>query len=212
MILMIDNYDSFTYNLVRFCQELGVEILVKYSDQISLSEIEALSPQAILISPGPGTPQEAGISIDVVKHFAFKIPLFGICLGHQVITEAFGGKVIRAKTVVHGRTSKVFHSDTGLFAGLPQSFNVTRYHSLVAEQTSLPSELEVTCWTLDKDQCLDEIMGIKHKSLPIYGVQFHPEALLTDYGRHMIGAFFKEQGISIDESALGYTELQTERN
>lgn len=210
MILMIDNYDSFTYNLTRYCDELGLNVIIKKNDEITIDDIHALNPQAIMISPGPGTPYESGICIEAVQAFASSKPILGICLGHQVIYEAFGGHVKRAKAIFHGRTSRVHHSDTGLFAGLPQGFHVTRYHSLVAELDSLPNVFDITCWTLDEEHCLDEIMGIQHKTLPIYGVQFHPEALLTEYGREMIGAFFQQQGIPIDQSALGYTELQND--
>src|SRR5688500_14406929 len=178
-ILMIDNYDSFTYNLVQYFGELGAEILVFRNDEISVEQIAALAPSHIVISPGPCTPAEAGISVAAIKHFGGKIPLLGVCLGHQGIGEAFGGKVVRAKRVMHGKVSSIRHRAEGVFAGLPDPFNATRYHSLVIEQESLPTCLEVTAWTENPDGSIEEIMGVRHKTLAIEGVQFHPESILT---------------------------------
>lgn len=189
MILMIDNYDSFTYNLVQYLGELGADVMVERNDQISLSEIEKHAPELIMISPGPCTPAEAGISLDVIKHFKGQIPLFGVCLGHQAIGQAFGGDVIRAKKIMHGKTSPVKHINKGIFAGIPSPFTTTRYHSLVIDQNTLPDCLEITAWTETADGQIDEIMGVKHKELAIEGVQFHPESILTDYGHDMLRNF-----------------------
>ena len=191
MILMIDNYDSFTYNLVQYLGELGAEVVVKRNDQITLEEIEKLAPERIMVSPGPCTPSEAGISLEVIEHFKGKLPIFGVCLGHQSIGQGFGGDVIRAKEIMHGKTSPVFHTDTGIFAGLPSPFIATRYHSLVIDQTTLPYCLEVTAWTETGDGKIDEIMGVRHKELNIEGVQFHPESILTDHGHDMLRNFLK---------------------
>lgn len=191
MILMIDNYDSFTYNLVQYLGELGAEVVVKRNDQITLEEIEKLAPERIMVSPGPCTPSEAGISLDVIEHFKGKLPIFGVCLGHQSIGQGFGGDVIRAKEIMHGKTSPVFHTDTGIFAGLPSPFIATRYHSLVIDQTTLPDCLEVTAWTETEDGKIDEIMGVRHKELNIEGVQFHPESILTDHGHDILRNFLK---------------------
>jgi len=208
MILMIDNYDSFTYNLVRYCEELGVKTHVVQNDQISLADIEKLNPQAILLSPGPGSPSESGLCLDVVRFFGEKLPILGICLGHQVICQSYGGTVGRAKQVVHGKTSQLFHRDTGLFAGLPQGYNVARYHSLVAKIDSLPDCLEIVAWTLDESQCFDEIMGLKHRTFAVFGVQFHPEALLTDHGHRLLAAFFQSFGLTIHQSVVNYSEIK----
>jgi len=186
MILMIDNYDSFTYNLVQYLGELGQHVRVVRNDEVSVEDIERISPEYIIISPGPCTPNEAGISLDVVRHLAGKIPILGVCLGHQAIGQAFGGKVIRAKEVVHGRTSRVFHDDKGLFAGLPNPFEATRYHSLVVERSSLPDCLEITAKTWD-----EEVMGLRHKSMPVEGVQFHPESFLTKVGKDLLRNFLR---------------------
>ena len=191
MILMIDNYDSFTYNLVQYLGELDADVVVERNDQISLAEIEKLAPELIMVSPGPCTPSEAGISLDVIEHFKGKIPVFGVCLGHQAIGQAFGGDVIRAKKIMHGKTSPVKHIDVGIFAGLPSPFIATRYHSLVIDQKTLPDCLEVTAWTETEDGEIDEIMGVRHKELAIEGVQFHPESILTDYGHDMLRNFLK---------------------
>jgi len=191
MILMIDNYDSFTYNLVQYLGELDAEVVVKRNDQITLEEIEKLAPELIMVSPGPCTPSEAGISLNVIEHFKGKIPLFGVCLGHQSIGQSFGGDVIRAKKIMHGKTSPVKHINEGIFAGLPSPFTATRYHSLVIDQKTLPDCLEVTAWTETDDGEIDEIMGVRHKELAIEGVQFHPESILTDHGHDMLSNFLK---------------------
>ena len=188
---MIDNYDSFTYNLVQYLGELGAEVMVERNDQITIAEIEKLAPELIMVSPGPCTPSEAGISLEVIEHFKGKIPIFGVCLGHQAIGQAFGGDIIRAKKIMHGKTSPVKHIDEGIFAGLPSPFTATRYHSLVIDQKTLPDCLEVTAWTETEDGNIDEIMGVRHKELAIEGVQFHPESILTDYGHDMLRNFLK---------------------
>lgn len=189
MLLMIDNYDSFTYNLVQYFGELGADVQVFRNDQIDLDEIERLAPSHIVISPGPCTPSEAGISVPAIGRFAGKIPILGVCLGHQSIGQAFGGKVVHAREVMHGKTSPVKHRGEGVFAGLPSPFTVTRYHSLVVEQASLPDCLEVTAWTEREDGSIDEIMGVRHRSLAVEGVQFHPEAILTEHGHAMLARF-----------------------
>jgi anthranilate synthase/aminodeoxychorismate synthase-like glutamine amidotransferase len=186
MLLVIDNYDSFTYNLVQYLGELGQQVRVVRNNEVSVDDIERMFPEYIVISPGPCTPNEAGISLDVIHRLAGKIPILGVCLGHQAIGQAFGGKVIRAKEVVHGRTSRVFHDDKGLFAGLPNPFEATRYHSLVVERSSLPDCLEITDKTWD-----EEIMGLRHKSLPVEGVQFHPESFLTKVGKDLLRNFLR---------------------
>ena len=188
MILMIDNYDSFTYNIVQYLGELGELVEVFRNDEISLAEIDAMAPQGIVISPGPCTPNEAGISMEVIRTFAGKIPILGICLGHQSIGQVYGGVVGRAKKVMHGKTSAIYHTGLGVFAGLPNPFTATRYHSLVVESDSLPDCLEVTAWTL-VDGVIDEIMGVRHKSLLIEGVQFHPESILTEHGHDLLQSF-----------------------
>lgn len=192
MLLMIDNYDSFTYNLVQYFGELGQEVEVYRNDQIDLDKIKTLNPEYLVISPGPCTPTEAGVSVEAIKHFAGKIPIMGVCLGHQSIGQAFGGKIIRAKQVMHGKTSPVYHQDTGMFSDLPNPVEVTRYHSLVIEQETLPDCLEVTAWTQDDDGNLDEIMGVRHKTMPIEGVQFHPESILTEQGHQMLRNFLEQ--------------------
>jgi len=189
MILMIDNYDSFTYNLVQYLGELGADVIVERNDQITLDEIEKLAPERIMISPGPCTPSEAGISIDVIHHFKGQLPIFGVCLGHQSIGQAFGGDIIRAKEIMHGKTSAIYHQDTGLFKGLNDPFEATRYHSLVIDQTTLPDCLEVTAWTKTENGDNDEIMGVRHKKYAIEGVQFHPESILTEHGHDMLQNF-----------------------
>ncbi|MEQ3725104.1 aminodeoxychorismate/anthranilate synthase component II [Alcanivorax sp.] len=195
-VLMIDNYDSFTYNLVQYLQELGAEVLVHRNDQISLEEIEGLNPDRLMISPGPCTPNEAGISIAAIKHFAGKLPILGVCLGHQSIGQAFGGKVVRARQVMHGKTSPIYHSGQGVFRDLPSPYTATRYHSLVVEKDSLPDCLEMTAWTLKDDGSVDEVMGMRHKTLPIEGVQYHPESILSEHGHALLENFLKhdEQG------------------
>ena len=184
MLLMLDNYDSFTYNIVQYFGELGEDVQVYRNDEITLEQIEALNPDRICISPGPKAPAQAGISVAVLKHFAGKLPLLGVCLGHQAIGEAFGGKVIRAKQVMHGKTSAIAHTGVGVFKGLPSPFTVIRYHSLAIERASLPACLEVTAWTDD-----GEIMGVRHKEFDIEGVQFHPESILSEHGHALLKNF-----------------------
>jgi anthranilate synthase component 2 len=184
MLLMIDNYDSFTYNLVQYLAELGQEVLVYRNDEIDLAKVAALNPDHIVISPGPCTPNEAGISVPLIKEFAGKIPLLGVCLGHQSIGQAFGGNIIHAKQLMHGKTSLIYHNDVGVFKGLPNPYTATRYHSLVIEKETLPDCLEITAWTED-----GEIMGVRHKTLAIEGVQFHPESILTEYGHELLNNF-----------------------
>jgi len=186
MLVMIDNYDSFTYNLVQYFGELGTEVKVFRNDEITIPEIEALKPDHICISPGPCSPKEAGISVPTLQHFAGKVPLLGVCLGHQAIGEAFGGKVIRAKRVMHGKTDTVHTTQQGVFKDLPKEFTVTRYHSLAIEKESLPADLEITAWTDD-----GEIMGVRHKKFAVEGVQFHPESILSEYGHELLGNFLK---------------------
>lgn len=193
MLLMIDNYDSFTYNLVQYFGELGADIRVYRNDEISIADIEKLAPKQIVVSPGPCTPKEAGISVEAIRHFAGKIPLLGVCLGHQSIGEAFGGRVIRAKRVMHGKISAIHHRGQGVFRDLPDPFNATRYHSLVIEQETLPDCLEVTAWTQNADGSIEEIMGVRHKTLPIEGVQFHPESILTEHGHQLLKNFLEQQ-------------------
>ena len=191
MLLMIDNYDSFTYNLVQYFGELGAQVEVHRNDQITLEQIEALNPERIVISPGPCTPNKAGVSLAVIEHFAGKLPLLGVCLGHQSIGQAFGAKVVHAKTIMHGKTSMVRHHDVGVFKGLKNPLEATRYHSLVIAADSLPDCLEVTAWTEDDNGELDEIMGVRHKTLAIEGVQFHPESILTECGHEMLKNFLE---------------------
>ena len=191
MILMIDNYDSFTYNIVQYLAELKAEVQVYRNDEITIADIERLAPEKIVISPGPCTPNEAGISVETINHFAGRLPILGVCLGHQSIAQAFGGKIVRAKQVMHGKTSPMHHSNSGVFAGLTNPFEATRYHSLVIEQSSLPSCLEITAWTENADGSLDEIMGVRHKTLPIEGVQFHPESILTQHGHDLLHNFLE---------------------
>ena len=189
MLLMIDNYDSFTYNIVQYLGELGADVRVYRNDAITIAEIEALAPDHIVISPGPCTPNDAGISVAVIKHFAGKIPLLGICLGHQGIGQAFGGDVIRAKKVMHGKLSAIHHSNKGVFSGLSNPFSATRYHSLVIDSKTLPDCLEVTAWTQDENGKLDEIMGVRHKTLDVQGVLFHPESILSEHGHQLLKNF-----------------------
>ncbi|EAT12862.1 aminodeoxychorismate/anthranilate synthase component II [Bermanella marisrubri] len=191
MLLMIDNYDSFTYNLVQYFGELGVEVKVARNDEISIEEIEQLKPDHLVVSPGPCTPNEAGISVAAIKHFAGKLPILGVCLGHQSIAQAFGGNIVRAGQVMHGKTSKVFHTDSSVFKGLDNPFTATRYHSLVIEKDSIPECLEITAWTQNEDGSVEEIMGVQHKTLAIHGVQFHPESILTQHGHDLLNNFLK---------------------
>ncbi|HZH58545.1 MAG TPA: aminodeoxychorismate/anthranilate synthase component II [Metabacillus sp.] len=187
MILMIDNYDSFTFNLVQYLGELGEELVVKRNDEITISEIEELNPQFLMISPGPCSPNEAGISMDAIKHFAGKIPIFGVCLGHQSIAQVFGGDVVRAERLMHGKTSEMHHNGETIFKGMKNPFTATRYHSLIVKNETLPDCLEVTAWTED-----NEIMAIRHKTLPIEGVQFHPESIMTSFGKDLLKNFITQ--------------------
>jgi len=189
MLLMIDNYDSFTYNLVQYFGELGADVQVHRNDKITIADIEALNPEKIVISPGPCTPNEAGISLDVIRHFAGKKPILGVCLGHQSIGQAFGGEIIRANEIMHGKTSPVFHNNSSIFNKLNNPFKATRYHSLVINKETLPDCFEVTAWTQNEDGSIDEIMGVQHKKLPIEGVQFHPESILTEHGHALLKNF-----------------------
>lgn len=191
MLVMIDNYDSFTYNVVQYLGELGADVRVFRNDEITIEEIEAMKPDHLVVSPGPCTPNEAGISVEAIKHFAGKLPILGICLGHQSIGQAFGGDVIRAGEVMHGKTSPIRHLDSGVFEGLEQDFNATRYHSLVIDKHTIPDCLEITAWTENTDGSMDEIMGVRHKTLSIEGVQFHPESILTQHGHDMLRNFLK---------------------
>jgi anthranilate synthase/aminodeoxychorismate synthase-like glutamine amidotransferase len=188
MLLMLDNYDSFTYNLVQYFSELGQEVEVYRNDQISLDKIKQLEPSYIVISPGPCTPNEAGISLEIVNSFKGIIPILGVCLGHQTIGQAFGGKIVHAKNIMHGKTSDIEHTNSGVFKNLNNPFIATRYHSLVIERESCPAEFEITAWSKDDN----EIMGIKHKTLPIEGVQFHPESILTEHGHDLLKNFLNE--------------------
>ena len=189
MLLMIDNYDSFTYNLVQYFGELGQDVHVHRNDKITVEEIEKLAPDHIVISPGPCTPNEAGISIDVINKFKGQIPILGVCLGHQSIGQAFGGKIVHAHNIMHGKTSDIYHNNTDIFKGFENPYTATRYHSLVIEKESLPDCFEITAWTQTEDGEMDEIMGIKHKELAISGVQFHPESILTSYGHELLSNF-----------------------
>jgi anthranilate synthase component 2 len=184
---MIDNYDSFTYNLVQYLSEIGQEVKVYRNDKITIEEVNKLNPKYIVISPGPCTPNEAGISLELINSFKGKIPILGVCLGHQSIGQAFGGKIIHAQTIMHGKTSQIFHENTGVFNGIKSPFTATRYHSLVIDKKSLPDCFDITAWTDD-----NEIMGIKHKDLPIEGVQFHPESILSEYGHDLLKNFLDQ--------------------
>jgi anthranilate synthase component 2 len=188
MLLMIDNYDSFTFNLVQYLGELGVEVRVVRNDEIDIAGIEALAPDQLMISPGPCAPDQAGISLAAIRAFAGRLPILGVCLGHQSIGQAFGGRIVHAREVMHGKTSPIFHADSGVFSGLANPFEATRYHSLVIEKTSLPDCLEITAWT-ERDGEVDEIMGVRHRELDIQGVQFHPESILTQQGHELLRNF-----------------------
>ena len=192
MLLMIDNYDSFTYNLVQYFGELGQEVVVYRNDEISINEIESLNPNYIVISPGPCTPNEAGISLELIKKFAGKFPILGVCLGFQAIVQSFGGNIIGAQKIMHGKVSPVHHTSKSLFKGLKNPLNATRYHSLVAEKTTLPECFEVTAWTNTESGDMEEIMGVRHNSCPIEGVQFHPESILTEHGHQMLNTFLQD--------------------
>ncbi len=190
---MIDNYDSFTYNLVQYLGELGEDVRVARNDQIGVDEIAALRPVRIVISPGPCTPNEAGVSLAAIDTFAGQIPILGVCLGHQSIGQAFGGRIVRAGRVMHGKTSTVYHDGRGMFVDLPNPFTVVRYHSLVIEKATIPDCLEITAWTQTPDGAVDEIMGVRHKTLPVEGVQFHPESILTEHGHALLYNFLNRQ-------------------
>jgi anthranilate synthase component II len=189
MLLMIDNYDSFTYNLVQYLGELGADVRVFRNDRIGLAEITALGPEHIVISPGPCTPKEAGISVHVIEHFSGKVPILGVCLGHQAIGQAFGGRVVHAGAVMHGKTSPIHHCGAGVFHGLADPFQATRYHSLVIDREGLPDCLEITAWTETPQGEIDEIMGVRHRHLQVAGVQFHPESILTEHGHALLRNF-----------------------
>ena len=189
MLLMIDNYDSFTWNLVQYLQTLGAEVEVVRNDALSVAQIEALAPERIVISPGPCTPNEAGVSVDVIRQLGARVPILGVCLGHQSLGQAYGGDVVRAKTIMHGKTSRIRHAGKGVFAGLPDGYEATRYHSLVVSQDTLPECLEMTAWTEDDAGGIDEIMGLRHREHPVQGVQFHPESILTEHGHALLKNF-----------------------
>jgi len=191
MLVMIDNYDSFTYNLVQYLGELGAEVQVYRNDQISVDAVAALKPERIVLSPGPCTPNEAGICLELIERLKGRFPILGVCLGHQAMGQAFGGKVVRARQVMHGKTSLIHHQAKGVFSGLPTPFTATRYHSLIVERASLPADFEVTAWTQHEDGSVDEIMGLRHKTLPVEGVQFHPESILTEHGHDMLKNFLE---------------------
>ncbi|MCB1862646.1 MAG: aminodeoxychorismate/anthranilate synthase component II [Gammaproteobacteria bacterium] len=191
MLLMIDNYDSFTYNMVQYFAELGEEVRVFRNDEITLQEIDTMQPDHLVISPGPCTPNEAGISVDAILRFAGKIPILGVCLGHQSIGQAFGGRIVHAREVMHGKTSPIHHADSGLFSGLANPYRATRYHSLVIDRESLPECLEITAWTENGDGAMDEIMGIRHRQMNVQGVQYHPESILTEHGHDLLKNFIE---------------------
>jgi len=193
MLLMIDNYDSFTYNLVQYFGELGADVRVYRNDQITVQEMEQLGPDRIVISPGPCTPNEAGVSVEAIKHFAGKLPVLGVCLGHQSIGQAFGGHIVHASAIMHGKTSMIHHNGSGVFNSLPSPFEATRYHSLVIEKKTLPACLEVTAWTENENGEQDEIMGVRHKDFEVEGVQFHPEYILTQHGHDMLMNFLRSR-------------------
>ena len=188
MVFVLDNYDSFTYNLVQYLGELGADVEVRRNDQVSVSEVEALHPDRILISPGPCTPSDAGISVELIRHFTGKVPVLGVCLGHQAIGEAFGGKVVRAKNLMHGKTSRVEHDGRTIFQGVSSPMTATRYHSLIVSEDGLPAELEVSARSLERDGS-QVIMGLRHRKFPVEGVQFHPESVLTDQGKKLVANF-----------------------
>jgi anthranilate synthase component 2 len=193
MILMIDNYDSFTYNLVQYLGELGEDVRVVRNDELSVDQIRKLAPERIVISPGPGTPNQAGVTLEMIARLGAQIPILGVCLGHQSIGQVFGGAVVRAREIMHGKTSLIHHTGKGVFAALPNPFVATRYHSLVVEKSSVPAVLEVTAWTQNADSGIDEIMGFRHKALPMEGVQFHPESILTEHGHALLRNFIGER-------------------
>ena len=194
MLLMLDNYDSFTYNLVQYLGELGAEVKVVRNDEVPVEALDDLAPERIVVSPGPCTPNEAGISLATLERFAGKLPVLGVCLGHQSLGQAFGGEVVRGREPMHGKTSPVYHNGEGVFAGLPNPFTVTRYHSLVVKRETLPECLEITAWTQHPDGSMDEIMGLRHREFMIEGVQFHPESILTEHGHDLLANFLQQQG------------------
>jgi len=189
MLLMIDNYDSFTWNLVQYLQALGAEVKVVRNDELSLEAIDALAPERIVISPGPCTPNEAGVSVGVIESLGARVPILGVCLGHQSIGQAYGGDVVRAGRIMHGKTSRIHHQGKGVFAGLPDRYEATRYHSLVVDKATLPACLEMTAWTENDDGSVEEIMGLRHRAYPVQGVQFHPESILTEHGHALLKNF-----------------------
>ena len=191
MLLMIDNYDSFTYNLVQYLQSLGAEVKVVRNDAMTVDEIAKLAPERIVISPGPCTPNEAGVSLEIIERLGANTPILGVCLGHQSIGQAYGGHVIRAGRIMHGKTSRIRHEGKGVFAGLPDAYEATRYHSLVVERSSLPDALEVTAWTENEDGSFEEIMGLRHREYPVEGVQFHPESIQTEHGHAQLKNFLE---------------------
>ncbi|QSX79623.1 anthranilate synthase component II [Agrilutibacter solisilvae] len=191
MLLMIDNYDSFTFNLVQYLQTLGAEVEVVRNDALSVEEIRAMAPAQIMISPGPGTPDQAGVCLDVIRELGPTIPLFGVCLGHQALGQVYGGDVVRARTIMHGKTSRIRHEGQGVFTGLPDGYEATRYHSLVVARDTLPGCLEVTAWTENEDGSFEEIMGLRHREFPVEGVQFHPESILTEHGHALLKNFLE---------------------
>ena len=193
MLLMIDNYDSFTFNLVQYLQALGAEVEVVRNDAVSVDDIERMAPERIVISPGPCTPNEAGVSLNVVGRLGPRIPILGVCLGHQAIGQAYGGEVVRAKAIMHGKTSRIRHDGTGVFSGLPDRYEATRYHSLVVSRESVPDCLEVTAWTEDAHGAFDEVMGLRHREHPVEGVQFHPESILTEHGHALLKNFLERR-------------------
>ena len=192
MLLMLDNYDSFTYNLVQYLQELGAEVKVVRNDALSVAQIAALKPERIMISPGPGTPDEAGVTLELIETLGPSTPILGVCLGHQSIGQVYGGKVIRAGNIMHGKTSPIRHLGKGVFAGLPDGYQATRYHSLVVDKSALPPTLEVTAWTENADGTVEEIMGLRHCQYPVEGVQFHPESILTEHGKALLQNFLRQ--------------------
>ncbi|MCU0754962.1 MAG: aminodeoxychorismate/anthranilate synthase component II [Xanthomonadales bacterium] len=201
MLLMIDNYDSFTFNLVQYLAELGADVQVYRNDALTLDQVAALAPARIVISPGPCTPNEAGISVSLIQRFAGRIPILGVCLGHQSIGQAFGGRVVRARQVMHGKTSPIHHHDVGVFRGLPNPFEATRYHSLIVAREDLPACLEMTAWTAHADGSVDEIMGLRHRELEVEGVQFHPESILTRAGKALLANFLARGRTQLAEAA-----------